>query len=70
MSSTTAPALPDSPAELLRAVKDSRDRAAAEDVEMMRLAVHWADLHIADPEFAEACFTSPEDVRRRGVAVD
>ena len=26
----------------------------------MRLAVHWADLHLADPEFAEACFTSPK----------
>ncbi len=66
MSSTTATALPDSPAELLRAVKESRDRAAVEDVEMMRLAVHWADLHIADPEFAEACFTSPKTFAGEG----
>jgi hypothetical protein len=66
MSSTTAPALPDSPAELLRAVKATRDRAAADDVEMMRLAVHWADLHIADPEFAEACFTSPKTFAGEG----
>ena len=70
MSSTTAPALPDSPAELLRAVRDQKKAADKADVEMMRLAVHWADLHIADPEFAEACFTSPEDVRRRRVPVD
>ena len=66
MTSTTAPALPDSPAELLRAVKATRDRAAADDVEMMRLAVHWADLHIADPEFAEACFTSPKTFAGEG----
>ena len=66
MSSTTAPALPDTPAELLRAVKASRDRAAAEDIEMMRLAVHWADLHLADPEFAEACFTSPKTFAGEG----
>ena len=63
MSSTTAPALPDTPAELLRAVRDRKKAADRTDVEMMRLAVHWADLHLADPEFAEACFTSPEDVR-------
>ncbi len=37
-----------------------------EDVEMMRLAVHWADLHIADPEFAEACFTSPKTFAGEG----
>ena len=60
MARTTAPPLPDTPAELLRAVRASRDRAAAEDIELMRLAVHWADLHLADPEFAEACFTSPK----------
>ena len=66
MSSTTAPALPDTPAELLRAVKDSRDGPPTEDVEMMRLAVHWADLHIADPEFAEACFTSPKTFAGEG----
>ena len=33
---------------------------------MMRLAVHWADLHIADPEFAEACFTSPKTFAGEG----
>ncbi len=32
----------------------------------MRLAVHWADLHIADPEFAEACFTSPKTFAGEG----
>ena len=66
MASTTAPALPDTPAELLRAVRASRDRAAAEDVELMRLAVHWADLHLADPEFAEACFQSPKTFAGEG----
>ncbi|KRE99741.1 hypothetical protein ASG88_14165 [Nocardioides sp. Soil777] len=35
-------------------------------MEMMRLAVHWADLHIADPEFAEACFTSPKTFAGEG----
>ncbi|WP_107765134.1 HNH endonuclease signature motif containing protein [Nocardioides terrigena] len=66
MSSTTAPALPDSPAELLRAVRDQKKAADKADVEMMRLAVHWADLHIADPEFAEACFTSPKTFAGEG----
>ena len=66
MKPTAAPALPDTPAELLRAVKASRERAAAEDVEMMRLAVHWADLHLADPDFAEACFTSPKTFAGEG----
>ena len=32
----------------------------------MRLAVHWADLHLADPEFAEACFTSPKTFAGEG----
>ncbi|WP_107774350.1 HNH endonuclease [Nocardioides sediminis] len=66
MPNTAAPVLPDTPAELLRAVKESRDRAAAEDVEMMRLGVHWADLHLADPEHAEACFTSPKTFAGEG----
>ena len=52
MTSTTAPALPDTPAELLRAVRDQKKAADKADVEMMRLTVHWADLHIADPESA------------------
>ncbi len=67
MAKTTAPALPETPAALLRAVRDSRSRAADEaDVEMMRLGVHWADLHLADPEFAEACFTSPKTFAGEG----
>ena len=33
---------------------------------MMQLAVHWADLHLADPEFAEACFTSPKTFAGEG----
>ncbi|KRF35242.1 HNH endonuclease signature motif containing protein [Nocardioides sp. Soil805] len=66
MTKTAAPALPETPAALLRAVRASRERAAAEDVEMMRLGVHWADLHLADPEFAEACFTSPKTFAGEG----
>ncbi len=66
MAKTTAPALPETPAALLRAVRASRERAAAEDIEMMRLGVHWADLHLADPEFAEACFTSPKTFAGEG----
>ena len=66
MTSTTAPALPDTPAELLRAVRDLKKAADQADVEMMRLAVHWADLHLADPEFAEACFTSPKTFAGEG----
>ena len=66
MSSTTAPALPDTPAELLRAVRDLKKTTDRADVEMMRLAVHWADLHLADPEFAEACFTSPKTFAGEG----
>ena len=66
MTSTTAPALPDTPAELLRAVRDLKKTADRADIEMMRLAVHWADLHLADPEFAEACFTSPKTFAGEG----
>ena len=66
MTSTTAPALPDTPAELLRAVRDLKKTTDRADIEMMRLAVHWADLHLADPEFAEACFTSPKTFAGEG----
>ena len=66
MKPTAAPALPDTPAELLRAVRDQKRAADRADVEMMRLAVHWADLHLADPEFAEACFTSPKTFAGEG----
>ena len=66
MPKTTAPALPESPAELLRAVRDLKKSADQADVDMMRLGLHWADLHIADPEFAEACFTSPKTFAGEG----
>src|SRR5688500_9281686 len=66
MTSTTAPALPDTPARLLRAVRDLKKTTDRADIEMMRLAVHWADLHLADPEFAEACFTSPKTFAGEG----
>ena len=51
----------------MRDLKKAADKA---DVEMMRLAVHWADLHIADPEFAEACFTSPKTFAGEGSPSD
>ncbi len=63
---TAAPALPETPAALLRAVRDQKRAADRADVEMMRLGVHWADLHLADPEFAEACFTSPKTFAGEG----
>src|SRR5919106_3363374 len=66
MHSTTAPALPESPAELLRAVRAQKQAADRADVELMRLAVQWADLHLADPEYAEACFTSPKTFAGEG----
>jgi hypothetical protein len=66
MPNTTAPALPDTPAELLRAVRERKQAADRNDVEMMRLGVHWADLHLADPEHAEACFTSPKTFAGEG----
>jgi hypothetical protein len=66
MESTTAPVLPDTPAELLRAVKAEKKAADQTDVRLMQLAVHWADLHLADPEFAEACFTSPKTFAGEG----
>ena len=58
--------LPDMPAELLRAVREHKKAADRLDVEMMRLGVHWADLHLADPEYAEACFTSPKTFAGEG----
>src|ERR687892_1846705 len=67
MQPTTAPAvLPESPAELLRAVREQKQAADRADVELMRLAVQWADLHLADPAFAEACFTSPKTFAGEG----
>ncbi|WP_107772471.1 HNH endonuclease [Nocardioides sediminis] len=66
MKTPTAPALPDTPAELLRAVRERKQAADRNDVEMMRLGVHWADLHLADPEHAEACFTSPKTFAGEG----
>jgi len=66
MPKTTAAALPETPAELLRAVREHKLAAEKLDVEMMRLGVHWADLHLADPEFAEACFTSPKTFAGEG----
>ncbi|KRF29380.1 hypothetical protein ASG94_20555, partial [Nocardioides sp. Soil805] len=51
---------------MLRAVRDHKQAAEKLDVEMMRLGVHWADLHLADPEFAEACFTSPKTFAGEG----
>ncbi|WP_107772812.1 HNH endonuclease [Nocardioides sediminis] len=66
MKTPAAPALPDTPAELLRAVRERKQAADRNDVEMMRLGVHWADLHLADPEHAEACFTSPKTFAGEG----
>ncbi|WP_107774398.1 hypothetical protein [Nocardioides sediminis] len=65
MKTPAAPAL-DTPAELLRAVRERKQAADRNDVEMMRLGVHWADLHLADPEHAEACFTSPKTFAGEG----
>ena len=71
MAKTTAPPLPDTPAELLRAVRGlAGPGRRREDIELMRLAVHWADLHLADPEFAEACFTSPKTFAGAGSPSD
>src|SRR5829696_4508879 len=66
MPKTTAAVLPETPAELLRAVREHKLAAEKLDVEMMRLGVHWADLHLADPEFAQACFTSPKTFAGEG----
>ncbi|WP_107771444.1 HNH endonuclease [Nocardioides sediminis] len=66
MKTPAAPALPDTPAELLRAVRERKQAADRNDVEMMRLGVHWADLHLTDPEHAEACFTSPKTFAGEG----
>ncbi|WP_457207681.1 hypothetical protein, partial [Nocardioides sp. P5_C9_2] len=66
MPETTAPALPETPAAVLRAVREHKQAADRADVEMMRLGLHWADLHLADPEFAQACFTSPKTFAGEG----
>ena len=66
MKTPTAPALPDTPAELLRAVKAEKKAADETDLRLMRLGVHWADLHLADPEHAEACFTSSKTFAGEG----
>ncbi|QIK75604.1 DUF222 domain-containing protein [Nocardioides piscis] len=73
MASTTTSAtetLPDTPAEVLAALRTEQDERSASEVKSMRLAAHWVALHPAlDPEFAGACFQSPKTLAGEGSPV-
>ena len=64
MASTTTSAtetLPDTPAEVLAALRAEQDDRRDSEVRSMRLAAHWVALHpAADPSCPQACFQSPK----------
>ncbi|MEO5665695.1 MAG: HNH endonuclease [Nocardioides sp.] len=62
--------LPDSPAEVLAALKSEQDHRRASEVRSMRLAAHWVALHPAlDPSCPDACFQSPKTLAGQGSPV-
>ena len=53
--------LPDTPAEVLAALRAEQDHRHASEVRSMRLAAHWVALHpVLDPSCPDACFQSPK----------
>src|SRR5688572_9697126 len=59
--------LPDTPAQVLAALRAEQDDRRASEVRSMRLAAHWVALHpAADPSDPGACFQSPETLAGEG----
>ena len=53
--------LPDTPAEVLAALRAEQDHRHASEVRSMVLAAHWVALHpVLDPTCPDACFQSPK----------
>jgi hypothetical protein len=73
MQSTTrrsTSTLPDTPAQVLAALRAEQDDRRASEVRSMRLAAHWVALHpAADSSDPEACFQSPKTLAGEGSPV-
>src|SRR5687768_4757290 len=62
--------LPDTPAEVLAALRAEQDQRHASEVRSMRLAAHWVALHpVLDPSCPDACFQSPKTLAGEGSPV-
>jgi len=69
-ASTTTSILPDTPAEVLAALRAEQDDRRASEVRSMRLAAHWVALHpAADAGDPQACFQSPKTLAGEGSPV-
>ena len=72
MASTTrtTTCLPESPVEVLAALRAEQDARRASEVRSMRLAAHWVALHPAlDSSAPGACFQSPKTLAGEGSPV-
>ena len=68
--STSTSTLPDTPAEVLAALRAEQDDRHASEVRSMRLAAHWVALHpAADSSDPAACFQSPKTLAGAGSPV-
>lgn len=67
MTATATTTLPDTPAEVLAALRAEQDERHASEVRSMRLAAHWVVLHpVLDPSCPDACFQSPKTLAGQG----
>ncbi|HXH80792.1 HNH endonuclease signature motif containing protein [Nocardioides sp.] len=66
-ATATTATLPDSPAEVLTALRSEQDLRRASDVRSMQLAAHWVALHpAANSEDPAGCFQSPKTLAGEG----
>ncbi len=66
-ATATTTTLPDTPAEVLAALRAEQDDRRASEVRSMALAAHWVALHpAADSSDPQACFQSPKTLAGEG----
>jgi hypothetical protein len=59
-ATATTPTLPDTPDEVLAALRAEQDDRKASEVRSMRLAAHWVTLHpVLDPSSPEVRYRLP-----------
>src|SRR5687768_2668749 len=69
-STATTATVPDTPAEVLAALRAEQDERRASEVRSMRLAAHWVALHpAADASDPAACFQLPKTLAGDGSPV-
>jgi hypothetical protein len=69
-STASTSTLPDTPAQVLAALRAEQDDRKASEVRSMRLAAHWVALHpAADAGDPQACFQSPKTLAGEGSPV-